>query len=148
MISQIEYSMTSQWQESLYMLTWMTWLPVLVIFIGQFLYLHTVFTVFRLLTDFVCLYTYEFWLSLCKIVRSSVILLLFLFIFSWSICNMREEPRVKYQNITSMSSNFSYCTTLLQDASIIHINWKPEFKKHIWLPNATVFFLLLFRIKY
>jgi hypothetical protein len=36
----------------------------------------TVFTVFRLLTDFVCLYAYEFWLSLCKIVRSSVILLL------------------------------------------------------------------------
>ena len=34
---------------------------------------------FRLLTDFVCLYTYEFWLSLCKIVRSSVILLLSLF---------------------------------------------------------------------
>jgi hypothetical protein len=29
----------------------------------------TVFTVFRLLTDFVCLYNYEFWLSLCKIVR-------------------------------------------------------------------------------
>jgi hypothetical protein len=39
----------------------------------------TVFTVFRLLTDFVCLYTYEFWLSLCKIFRSSVILLLPLF---------------------------------------------------------------------
>jgi hypothetical protein len=36
----------------------------------------TVFTVFQLLTDFVCLYNYEFWLSLCKIVRSSVILLL------------------------------------------------------------------------
>ena len=31
------------------------------------------------LTDFVRLYTYEFWLSLCKIVRSSVILLLPLF---------------------------------------------------------------------
>jgi hypothetical protein len=29
-----------------------------------------------LLTDFVCLYTYEFWLSLWKIVLSSVILLL------------------------------------------------------------------------
>jgi hypothetical protein len=28
----------------------------------------TVFAVFRL-TDFVCLYSYEFWLSLCKIVR-------------------------------------------------------------------------------
>jgi hypothetical protein len=39
-----------------------------------------VFTVFRLLTDFVCLYTYEFWLSLCKIVRSLVILLLPLFV--------------------------------------------------------------------
>jgi hypothetical protein len=39
----------------------------------------TVFTVFRLLTDFVCLYTYVFWLSLCKIIRSSVILLLPLF---------------------------------------------------------------------
>ena len=39
-----------------------------------------IFTVFRLLTDFVCLYNYEFWLSLCKIVRSSVILLLPLFI--------------------------------------------------------------------
>ena len=37
------------------------------------------FSVFRLLTDFVYLYTYEFWLSLCKIVRSSVILLLPLF---------------------------------------------------------------------
>jgi hypothetical protein len=35
---------------------------------------HYVFTVLRLLTDFVCLYTYEFGLSLCKIVRSSVIL--------------------------------------------------------------------------
>jgi hypothetical protein len=32
-----------------------------------------------LLTDFVCLYNYEFWLSLCKIARSSVILLLPLF---------------------------------------------------------------------
>ena len=30
----------------------------------------------RLLTDFVCLYNYEFLLSLCKIVRSSEILLL------------------------------------------------------------------------
>ena len=40
----------------------------------------TVFTVFRLLTDFVCLYNYEFWLSLCKIVRSSLILSLPLFI--------------------------------------------------------------------
>ena len=33
--------------------------------------IHRQFTVFRMLTDFVCLYNYEFWLSLCKIVRSS-----------------------------------------------------------------------------
>jgi hypothetical protein len=32
----------------------------------------------------VCLYNYEFWLSLCKIVRSSVILLLPLFVLSFS----------------------------------------------------------------
>jgi hypothetical protein len=42
---------------------------------------HYVFTVFRLLTDFVCLYTYEFRLSLCKIIRSSVILFLPLFAY-------------------------------------------------------------------
>jgi hypothetical protein len=45
----------------------------------------TVFTVFRLLTDFVCLYNYEFWLSLWKIVRNSVILLLPLFIIYYSL---------------------------------------------------------------
>jgi hypothetical protein len=44
-----------------------------------FFSLSTRCQVFRLLTDFVCLYNYEFWLSLCKIVRSSVILLLPLF---------------------------------------------------------------------
>jgi hypothetical protein len=37
----------------------------------------TVFTVFRLLTDFVCLHSYEFWLSLCFVVLLSV--------FSWPI---------------------------------------------------------------
>ena len=40
---------------------------------------HYGFHSFPLLTDFVCLYGYEFGLSLCKIVRSSVILLLPLF---------------------------------------------------------------------
>jgi hypothetical protein len=40
---------------------------------------HYGFHSFRLLTDFVCLYNYEFLLSLCKIVRSSVILLLPIF---------------------------------------------------------------------
>ena len=48
---------------------------------------NTVFTVFRLLTDFVCLYNYEFWLSLCKIVRSSVILLLPLYYLAFQSFN-------------------------------------------------------------
>jgi hypothetical protein len=64
-------------------------------FLWKYLYqvsVITVFTVFRLLTDCVCLYTYEFWFSLWKIVRSSVILLLPLFVnihgkpsFSWFV---------------------------------------------------------------
>jgi hypothetical protein len=43
------------------------------------------------ITDFVCLYNYEFGLSLCKIVRSSVILLLPLFsyfMFAWYYFSM------------------------------------------------------------
>jgi hypothetical protein len=52
-------------------------------FLWKYLYqvrVITVFIVFRLLTDFVCLYTYEFWPSLWKTVGSSVILLLPIFI--------------------------------------------------------------------
>ena len=40
---------------------------------------HYGFHSFPMLPDFVCLYNYEIWLSLCKIVLSSVILLLPLF---------------------------------------------------------------------
>jgi hypothetical protein len=39
-------------------------------------YCHYGFQSFPVVDWFVCLYNYEFWLSLCKIVRSSVILLL------------------------------------------------------------------------
>jgi hypothetical protein len=49
-----------------------------------------------LLTDFVCLYNYEFWFSLCKIVRSSVILLLPLFQsfpFQFRIANICVKGR-------------------------------------------------------
>jgi hypothetical protein len=60
----------------------------------------TVFTVFRLLTDFVCLYTYEFLLSLCKIVRSSVILLLPLFIiFYWTHASKIPNLSHKRENL-------------------------------------------------
>ena len=48
-----------------------------------------VFPVFRLLTDFVCLLTYELCLSLWKIARCSVIVLLTLFTFSmpFTLCS-------------------------------------------------------------
>jgi hypothetical protein len=49
-------------------------------------------------TDFVCLYTYEFLLSLCKIVRSSVILLLPLFMsFLLENVKISRQP-VKCEN--------------------------------------------------
>ena len=64
----------------------LTFISLNMVLLWQLFYLYQVrvimvFTVFRLLTDFVCLYTYEFWLSLCKIARSSVILLLPLFTY-------------------------------------------------------------------
>jgi hypothetical protein len=61
---------------------------------------------FRLLTDFVYLYTYEFWLSLCKIVRSSVILLLPLFINILSVLHTKQ---------------FAY-----GDNKLLYVKWKPK----------------------
>jgi prepilin signal peptidase PulO-like enzyme (type II secretory pathway) len=56
----------------------------------------------KLLTDFVCLYNYEFWLSLCKIVRSSVILLLPLFINTrvilfWSMRDIAKNYAIEFR---------------------------------------------------
>jgi hypothetical protein len=65
----------------------------------------TVFTVFLLLTDFVCLYNYEFGLSLCKIVRSSVILLLPLFIDGSKVPTVTVTV-FKYRN--KIGKEFSY----------------------------------------
>jgi hypothetical protein len=89
----------------------------------------TVFTVFRLLTDFVCLYNYEFWLSLCKIVRTSVILLLPLFTFSvflkiynylWNKCLsplmlwIRISIRARYTTLCD-----KVCQWLATDRSVV-----------------------------
>jgi hypothetical protein len=77
---------------------------------------YTVFTVFRLLTDFVCLYNYEFWLSLCKIVRSSVILLLPLYshwprhFFYWNNCNKSEEWAIML--VLEVSFSFASVSTI------------------------------------
>jgi hypothetical protein len=51
------------------------------------------------LTDFVCLYNYEFGLSLCKIVRSSVILLLPLFAFIKFIENQFINFKLSASNV-------------------------------------------------
>ena len=75
---------------------------------------HYVFTVFRLLTDFVCLYNYEFWLSLCKIVRSSVILLLPLFL-------QYQQTKRKFEQcwstITPISTNQKKVLTVMVNNS-------------------------------
>ena len=60
---------------------------------------HYVFTVFRLLTDFVCLYNHEFCLSLFKIVRISVILLLPLFTYINKQSN--ESAQIRFQSKTT-----------------------------------------------
>jgi hypothetical protein len=63
----------------------------------------TVFPVFWLLTDLVCLYTYEFWLSLCNIVRSTVILLL-----------QDQAKRTRLKTVDELRSSVkisSYCFT-------------------------------------
>ena len=85
------------------------------------------FSVFRLLTDFVCLYTYEFWLSFWKTVRSPVILILPLytacfagkqwntnliaFVLIWlgsnrrctllEMCKLAITPHIKVKQITN-----------------------------------------------
>ena len=55
---------------------------------------------------FVCLYTYEFWLSLCKIARSSVILLLPLF-------DMYSD--IKLGQITSVVSDICLIIVLVEN---------------------------------
>ena len=59
---------------------------------------HSGFYSFPVVDWFVCLYTYEFWLSLCTIDRSSVIVLLPLFILNflfWLPCHTcNSEIRV------------------------------------------------------
>ena len=81
-----------------------------------------VFTVSRLLTDFVCLYNYEFLLSLCKIARSSVILLLPLFHIVWLQRNFFFSPVPSFKhwygrvllNWSVISVNIYYAYTHLK----------------------------------
>ena len=95
----------------------------------------TVFTVFRLLTDFVCLYNYEFWLSLCKIVRSSVILLLPLFdtflffIFHTLICKIHTLISKFYTLICKIYNLICKFYTLICKIHILICNFYTLFCK-------------------
>ena len=88
----------------------------------------TVFTVFRLLTDFVCLYNYEFWLSLCKIVRSSIILLLPLLnalsMFMLFICD----------NMWSFWVEANLCKVFFFVCLYMHCLWRSSYQEGRWDP--------------
>jgi hypothetical protein len=59
----------------------------------------------KMLTDFVCLYTYEFWLPLCKIARSSVILLLPLLVCNVTMQFSKKIKKKNYQFFKSKNKN-------------------------------------------
>jgi hypothetical protein len=83
-----------------------------------------------LLTDFVCLYTYEFWLSLCKIVRSSIILLLPLFVKHWFV---QHNNFLVIKRLKSCWM-FWYKTWLIFIDQFIHLQMVIEF----WLSLCKV----------
>jgi hypothetical protein len=87
------------------------------------------FSVFRLLTDFVCLYTYEFWLSLCKIVRSSVILLLPLFVLvdEWNSYTIVDRQK----KLIKTATNF----------------WVQEWKVDLFIDNLSESDVIKIQIK-
>ena len=68
---------------------------------------HYGFHSFPVVDWFFCLYTYEFWLSLWKIVRSSVILLLPLFSFSQNIMSFFWGNFFPWSSRFPLSDQFS-----------------------------------------
>jgi hypothetical protein len=107
-----------------------------------------VFTVFRLLTDFVCLYTYEFWLSLCSIVRSSVILLLpLLNYYLIEIYNIQPTQIQKLNLMTQFVSFFIFfkdCQNCLDSRSNI-INFVNERGEKLMFRNIFSTYYFMFR---
>jgi hypothetical protein len=87
----------------------------------------TVFTVFRLLTDFVCLYNYEFWLSLCKIVRSSVILVLPLYTTKDRVTRTSLKTEGEF---TCSGRVGSYCST--SDTHRVYLVTTPVISHEWW----------------
>ena len=78
--------------------------------------------------DWFCLfiYNYEFWLSLCKIVRSSVILLLPLFV------NFKGEPYIMLGNKLYLMTRFAlYKTNTLSWIFIVLAHWNKSVDRHV-----------------
>jgi hypothetical protein len=103
-----------------------------------------VFIVFRLLTDIVCLYNYEFWLSPCKIVRSSVILVLPLFKdtftshidkeYFWHCCWL------PYLYTFSLSENASFIIVSTETEYISTTSWYRSMLRphHFWTYTSNL----------
>jgi hypothetical protein len=91
---------------------------------------HCVFTVFQLLTDFVCLYTYEFLLSLCKIVRSSV-----------SEVNVKDTFTSHIDNkifLTFLLTPYLYTFSLYENSSFIIFSAETEYcSTRSWYRNIN-----------
>ena len=95
-----------------------------------------------MLTDFVCLYTYEFWLSLCKIVRSSVILLLPLFTYRTWIYGLDADSRLDVDldlaNICWISYNERHLVPFLYSNKNVHIKFSSHDMFLEWHSSGTL----------
>ena len=92
---------------------------------------HYGFHSFPVVGWFVCLYTYEFWLSLCKIVRSLVIVLLSLFV----------SMDLIYENLTFRGILFLMFSILRLTHSVTHALESLSFMEMQKL-HVITFFLL------
>jgi hypothetical protein len=91
------------------------------------------FSGFRLLTDCVCLYTYEFWLSRWKIVRSSVILLFSLFVSAqWSLMIQYKAQFPDHFHKMPLFTDMIYCWWIYltyTDTHLTVISWSKKLSK-------------------
>jgi hypothetical protein len=94
-------------------------------------------SVFRLLTDFFCLYNYEFWLSLCKIVQSSVILLLpLLDTVKNSWFGVKQQPTWYVTNIAILSLNSWNCHSIYKYCNLLKVYRLSELNLFVYIESC------------